>query len=255
MDQSTSKWNLLTCVIALILVLSFVSSGVCSTASKTSGGGVFDAPEVVEHEGEETVTLDFASVGVEKANWGYGQVVDGKFKVFVRDKNVTKTWRFGLPRRLSVKSNWEVALQVNQFDFNYLGVGVGGLHAFPKAKWDPVITVACLLIPVNGGKCSIRHVRPGGFEWGRDNRERTYYYEAGQSIQKIALPATIKFVYDGMEQQYTVYANDKEIATYCFATFENRIPWNITHIEPVILTPDRSPVKMELGSKFTVRAW
>lgn len=259
MDQSTSKRNLLTCALVLILVSLAAGAAFCSTASKASGGGVFDAPEVVEHEGEETATLDFASVGVEKANWGYGQVVDGKFKVFVRDKNVERTWGFSLPEKISAKSNWEIIIQLEKFDFQFIGVAVGGLYKFSSETYHykPIETDACLLIPINGGRCKVRHLRPKSYKQLysiRDNRIINHY-DIEQSVQKISLPAELRFVYDGLEQQYTVYANDEEIATYCFSVFDNRIPWNITHIALVILTPDRSPVRMELDSKFTVRAW
>lgn len=221
---------------------------------EASESSVFDVPGAVEQKEGEMSILDFTSVGVEKTGWGYGQVVGDKFKVFVRDRKVEKAWRFELPERLSNKSNWEITLQVNQFEFDHIGVAVGGVYSLDNGS---TITTAALLIPVNGGKCLVRHLRPEQYNnlYYEHRRERHFFYDTEQSVQKITLPAQIRFVYDGLEQQYTVMVNDKEVASYCFASFENRLPWNITHIEPVVMTPERTPVRMELESKFTVRAW
>jgi len=257
MAQSISRWN--QRMRMLVLVLGAFCGCMLFPLSEVeaSGSSVFEVSEAVEEKEGETITLDFASVGVEKTDWGYGQVVGDTFKVFVRDRKVEKSWRFELPARLSDKSNWEITLQVNQFDFDHIGVAVGGIYKFSGGYFNNVVTTAALLIPINGGKCLVRHLRPDNYRalFGNDKPEISFFYDAGQSVQKIALPAKIRFVYDGLEQKYTVMVNDKEVATFCFASFENRLPWNITHIEPVVITPERTPVRMELESKFTVRAW
>ena len=113
------------CIRMLVLILGAFCASMLLPLSEVEafGSSVFEVPEAVEEKEGETITLDFASVGVEKADWGYGQVVGDKFRVFVRDQKVTKEWYFGLPEKISGKSNWEVTIMVNQFEFEYIEIG------------------------------------------------------------------------------------------------------------------------------------
>jgi len=234
----------------LVLGVFFVWMFLSLPIAEASGSSVFEVPESVEQKEGETITLDFASVGIEKADWGYGQVVGEKFKVFVRDKEVKKSWVFELPKNLSSKSNWEITLFVNQFEFQNIGVAVGGYH-------EQYLTTSAILIPLNGGKSVIRHLPPRWFGSNKQfvPRPVASLFDSGHHVKPVSLPAKLQFIYDGLDQKYSVLVNEEEVASYCFSSFENRLPWNITHIIPMVISPKHIPARMELESKFTVRAW
>lgn len=237
-------------MIVLVLGMFFVWMLFFFSIAEASGSGVFDVPEAVEEKEGETITLDFASVGVEKGDWGYSQLVGDKFKVFVRDKEVTKNWVFELPEKLSSKSNWEITLFVNQFEFQNIGVAVGGYH-------EQYLTTSAILIPLNGGKSVIRHLPPRWFGSNKQfvPRPVARFFDSGHHVKSVILPAKLQFIYDGLDQKYTVLVNEEEVASYFFSSFENRLPWSITHIVPTVISPKHTPGRMELESKFTVRAW
>lgn len=250
MTRCISRPNHRINMIVLVLGMFFVWMFFFFSIAEASGSGVFAVPDVVEEKEGETITLDFASVGVEKADWGYGQLVGEKFKVFVRDKEITKNWVFELPEKLSSKSNWEITLVVNQFEFQNIGVAVGGYY-------EQYLTTSAILIPLNGGKSVIRHLPP---RWFGPNKQFVpkpvaRLFNSGHHLKPVNMPAKLQFIYDGLDQKYMVLVNEEEVASYFFSSFENRLPWNITHIIPTVISPKHIPVRMELESKFTVRAW
>jgi len=260
MVQCISKRN--QCIRMLVLVLGAFCACMLFPLSEVeaSGSGVFDVPDVVEEKEGGAITLDFASVGVEKADWGYGQVVGDKFRVFVRDQKVTKGWFFGLPEKISSKSNWEVTIMVNQFEFEYIGVGFGGNYdgawsSISGSKRGTAFTHCAVMLPLNGGRCVVRHRYPEGFWTYSDNSSTLDIIDSGFTLEKVQFPVKITFIYNGLEQECIVLVNGQKTVSYTFATFKNRLPWNITHVIPVIVTGEKFPVRMELESKFTVRAW
>jgi len=245
----------------LVLILGAFCASMLLPLSEVEafGSSVFEVPEAVEEKEGETITLDFASVGVEKADWGYGQVVGDKFRVFVRDQKVTKEWYFGLPEKISGKSNWEVTIMVNQFEFEYIGLAFGGFYSGPTTRSGSeqrkAFTHCAVMLPLNGGRCVVRHWYPEDFLTRPDNRTTLDIIDSGFGLEKVQFPVKMQFIYNGLEQECVVLVNGQKTVSFTFATFKNRLPWNITHVTPVIITGEKIPVRMELESKFTVRAW
>lgn len=251
MAQCISRWNQRMCMFVLVLGAFCACMLFPLSEVEASGSSVFEVPEVVEEKEGETITLDFASLGEEKADWGYSHVVGDKFRVFVRDQKVAKDWFFGLPEKISGKSNWEVTILVNRFEFEYIGVGFGGFIEGVKANKQKTFTQCAIMLPLSGGRCVIRHV----YETYTSYRPIVDIIDSGYELKDVQFPVKIQFIYNGLEQECIVLVNGEKTASYTFATFKNRLPWNITHIGPVIITGEKIPVRMELESKFTVRAW
>ena len=261
MVQCISRWNQRMRMFVLVLGAFCACMLFPLSEVEASGSSVFEVPEAVEEKEGETITLDFASLGEEKADWGYSHVVGDKFRVFVRDQKVAKDWFFGLPEKISGKSNWEVTIVVNQFEFESIGITFGGYFNGPILRGrqvydgDRAFTHCSVMLPLNGGRCVVRHAYPEGFFTHPGQKRVVDIIDTGFAMKKNQYPVKIQYVYNGLEQECIVLLNGQKTASYTFASFKNRLPWNITHIGPVIVTGDKFPVRMELESKFTVRAW
>ncbi len=221
---------------ALLLLLCAVFLLPVASVGAQKGTGVFGGREESRFpSGGEVVTLKFEDT---RYDHGQGHIVGNQFRAFLRDKNSLLDFPFDLPEVIKQKTNLEIILTVNKFDTGYFGVW---LH-------DGDRRAAALALPLNGGKVMVRH-----YDLFRSNSMHSI--ESGYEIQAVQLPARVHVVYEALEQQCTVFLNDVEVATYCFATFENRIPWNIPRVQPFLLSGEKTPVRAELDAEFTIRAW
>ncbi len=192
----------------------------------------------------DVVVLDFASLPEETGEQGYSRAIGEQFRLFVRDKDAT-WWRgYELPKEISQKSHWEVTLLVSRFEGGYLSVGVGDSKRHGG-----------LYVPLNGGKCLVGYYYPYNDLEDRKAFDHRNFYETSQEIRTVSLPAKVQFVYNGLEQLATVLVNDQEVASYKFATFKNRIPWNITHIFPLVHAGKAPPTLVDFDGKVSLRAW
>jgi len=225
----------------LLLIVFLVFLLPAASVGAQEGTGIFEGKSESRFpSGGEVVTVKFEDM---RYDHGQGHVTGNQYRVLVRDANTGLNSQLPLPDIITKKTNLEITITVNKFDAEYFGIW------FTDAKANS----ATLFVPLNGGKVMVRHWYSR--DWDNTSPWKTDFFESGHEVQAIHLPAKVQYVYEALEQQCTVIINDIEVAAYNFASFKNRLPWNIPCIEPGIRSGEKTPARAEFDAEFTIRAW